>query len=192
MEACLRERLPEATWQHRLRREAGRASIEFGPGDIDRLARLGIEADRLGPRLVACLWDEESPLEVGGYLVVDNLSMGRPSMGGIRMRPDLTPAAVFNLARGMTLKNAAADLPHGGGASRHDAARPTGAVENGLDSAVSKPVEMGGNQIDQLGAAAGGVVIALEQILLELPRLHALPQFVGLPPPAPPCPPPTK
>ena len=223
IEAFLRERLPEATWQHRLRREAGRASIEFGPGDIDRLARLGIEADPLGPRLVACLWDEESPLEVGGYLVVDNLSMGRPSMGGIRMRPDLTPAAVFNLARGMTLKNAAADLPYGGGKSGIVAARElspedhtevvrrfarliypyrdiylpgpdvgtddadmrTVAVENGLDSAVSKPVEMGGNQIDQLGAAAGGVVIALEQLLLELPRLQTLPQLAGQRFPAP-------
>jgi glutamate dehydrogenase (NAD(P)+) len=217
METFLREHLPERTWQNRLRREGGRASIEFGPADIDRLARLGIEADRLGPRLVACLWDEESPREVGGYLVVDNLSMGRPSMGGIRMRPDLTPAAVFNLARGMTLKNAAADLPYGGGKSGIIAARDlspqdhtevvrrfarlifpyrdiylpgpdvgtddndmrTVAVENGLDSAVSKPAEMGGNQIDQLGAAAGGVVIALEQLLLELPRLQALPQFAS-------------
>src|SRR3989304_4033375 len=147
MEAFLREHLPEHTWQDRLRQEEGRASLEFGPGDIERLPRLrreherpgprpgggwgggggasrhlgpadierraplGIEADRLGPRLVACLWDEETPLEVGGYLVVDNLSMGRPSMGGIRMRPDLTPAAAFKLARAMTLKKTPAPLP---------------------------------------------------------------------------------
>jgi glutamate dehydrogenase (NAD(P)+) len=217
MEGFLRERLPERTWQNRLRREGGRASMEFGLNDIDRLARLGIDADRLGPRLVACLWDEESALEVGGYLVVDNLSMGRPSMGGIRMLPDLTPATIFNLARGMTLKNSAADLPFGGGKAGIVAARDlsleehtevvrrfarliypyrgiylpgpdvgtddadmkTVAVENGLDSAVSKPAEMGGNRIDQLGAAAGGVVIALEQLLVELPRLRALPQFAG-------------
>lgn len=223
MEAFLREHLPEHTWQDRLRQEEGRASLEFGPGDIERLARLGIEADRLGPRLVACLWDEETPLEVGGYLVVDNLSMGRPSMGGIRMLPDLTPAAVFNLARGMTLKNSAADLPYGGGKSGIVAARDLTpaehaevvrrfarlifpyreiylpgpdvgtddadmrivAIENGLDSAVSKPVEMGGNQIDHLGAAAGGVVIAIEQLLLELPRLRSLPQFAGIRLPAP-------
>jgi len=31
------------------------------------------------------------------------------------------------------------------------------AIENGLDLALSKPVDMGGNRIDQLGAAAGGV-----------------------------------
>jgi glutamate dehydrogenase (NAD(P)+) len=218
MEAFLRERLPEPAWQDRLRRDQGRAYLEFGPGDIDRLARLGIEEDRLGPRLVACLWDEEAPLEVGGYLVVDNLSMGRPSMGGIRMRPDLTPAAVFNLARGMTLKNSAADLPYGGGKSgivaprdlsagdhaevvrrfarllypyrelylpgpdvgTDDADMRIVAIENGLDSAVSKPVDLGGNQIDQLGAAAGGVVIALQELLVELPRLQGLPQFAGL------------
>jgi glutamate dehydrogenase (NAD(P)+) len=138
-------------------------------------------------------------------------------MGGIRMLPDLTPATIFNLARGMTLKNSAADLPYGGGkagilAARdlspeqhtevvrrfarlifpyrdlylpgpdvgtNDADMKTVAVENGLDSAVSKPAEMGGNRIDQLGAAAGGVVIALEQLLVELPRLQALPQFAG-------------
>ncbi|MBT8490559.1 MAG: glutamate dehydrogenase, partial [Deltaproteobacteria bacterium] len=76
---------------------------------------MGINCDRLGPRLVACVWDETSRLEVGGYLVVDNLAMGSPSMGGIRMQPDITPADIHNLARGMTLKNVAADLPYGGG-----------------------------------------------------------------------------
>ncbi|MBM2843428.1 MAG: gdhA2, partial [Anaerolineales bacterium] len=114
MEAFLRDHLPERTWKRRLRREGSLASIEFGPLDIERLLRLGITVDALGPFLVACLWDEESPLEIGGFLVVDNLAMGRPSMGGIRMLPDLTPAAIHNLARGMTLKNAAAQLPFGG------------------------------------------------------------------------------
>ena len=89
--------------------------MEFRATDVERLHWLGIEADRLGPRLVVCMWDEESDLEVGGYLVVDNLAMGQPAMGGIRMLPEVTPAAIFNLARGMTLKNAAADLPYGGG-----------------------------------------------------------------------------
>ncbi|MEW6566734.1 MAG: Glu/Leu/Phe/Val dehydrogenase dimerization domain-containing protein [Chloroflexota bacterium] len=218
MERFLREALPERTWRNRLVRQDAQAFMEFGPLDVDRLARLGIEVDRLGPRLVACMWDEETPLEVGGYLVVDNLAMGRPSMGGIRMLPDLTPAAVYNLARGMTLKNAAADLPYGGGKSgivsepglppevhdeivrrfarllsryrdiylpgpdvgTNDADMKTVAIENGLDSAVSKPADMGGNRIDQLGAAGGGVIIALDQLLQELPRLRVLPQFAGL------------
>jgi glutamate dehydrogenase/leucine dehydrogenase len=54
------------------------------------------------------------------------------------------------------------------------------AIESGLDCAVSKPVEMGGNRIDQLGAAAGGVVIALDELLKEMPRLARLPQCISL------------
>lgn len=223
MERFLREHLPERTWRNRLRRQDGRAFMEFGPLDVDRLARLGIEVDRLGPRLVVCMWDEDAPIEVGGYLVVDNLAMGRPSMGGIRMLPDLTPAAVHSLARGMTLKNAAADLPYGGGKSgivadpglppeihneivrrfarllaryrdiylpgpdvgTNDADMKTVAIENGLDSAVSKPADMGGNRIDQLGAAGGGVILALHQLLEEMPRLKTLPQFEHMTIPAP-------
>ncbi len=218
MESYLNERLPEATWQNRLVCDGSLRFMEFSSTDVDRLSRLGIEADKLGPRLVVCMWDEEPDLEVGGYLVVDNLAMGRPSMGGIRMLPDVTPAAIFNLARGMTLKNAAAALPYGGGKSgivatrsltpaqhtevirrfahlifryrdnylpgpdvgTNDADMKTVAIENGLDHALSKPVDMGGNRIDQLGAAGGGVVIALTALLEELPRLRALPQFAGL------------
>lgn len=193
--------------------------MEFRSTDVERLARLGIEADRLGPRLVIGLWDEGTDLEVGGYLVVDNLAMGRPAMGGIRMLPDVTPLAIFNLARGMTLKNAAANLPYGGGKAgivaperalspaehtevvrrfahliaryrdiylpgpdvgTNDADMKTIAIENGLDSALSKPVDMGGNRIDQLGGAAGGVVIAIDALLGEIGRLKALPQFADL------------
>jgi glutamate dehydrogenase (NAD(P)+) len=218
MESYLRERLPENTWHNRLVSDGSLRFMEFSSTDVDRLARLGIEVDKLGPRLVVCMWDEDPDLEVGGYLVVDNLSMGRPSMGGIRMLPDVTPAAIHNLARGMTLKNAAANLPYGGGktgivASRsltpaqhaqvvrrfahllyryrdtylpgpdvgtNDADMKTIAIENGLDDALSKPAEMGGNRIDQLGAAAGGVSIALEALMEEMPRLVVLPQFAGL------------
>jgi glutamate dehydrogenase/leucine dehydrogenase/predicted transcriptional regulator len=214
MEDFLRQHLPERTLSSRLVRENGMCFLDFGPTDIDRLNRLGIEADQLGPKLVACLWDEQSNLEIGGYLVVDNLAMGRPSMGGIRMAPDLTPATIFNLARGMTLKNAAAHLPYGGGKAgilcgevtpenhteivrrfshliyryrdiylpgpdvgTNDADMKTIAIENGLDSALSKPVDMGGNRIDQLGAAGGGLIIALDALIKELPRLKSLPQF---------------
>ena len=218
MEGFLRERLPERTWQNRLIQQDGLAFMEFGPLDVDRLARLGIQVDSLGPRLVVCMWDAESELEIGGYLVVDNLAMGQPAMGGIRMLPDITPAAVHNLARGMTLKNAAADLPYGGGKSgivaernlspekhtqvvrnfarllhryhpiylpgpdvgTNDADMKTVAIMNGLDNALSKPIDMGGNRIDQLGAAAGGVIIALESLMEEMPRLTALPQFSNL------------
>ena len=219
MESFLRAALPERTWRNRLKRVGGLRFMEFRATDVERLRRLGVEPDRLGPRLVVCMWDEESDLEVGGYLVVDNLAMGRPSMGGIRMLPDVTPSVIFNLARGMTLKNAAADLPYGGGKAgivapegkitpevhteivrrfahliRHyrdiylpgpdvgtnDADMKTIAIENGIDSALSKPVDMGGNRIDELGAAAGGVVIGIEALLNEIPRLKKLPQFANM------------
>ena len=110
MDDYLRENLPEATLKNRLKKDNGKCYLEFTNVDEHLLSRLGIVSDRLGPQLVACMWDESSQLEIGGYLVVDNLSMGRPSMGGIRMLPDITPADIHNLARGMTLKNAAANL----------------------------------------------------------------------------------
>ena len=219
MRVFLQQNLPDRTWRNRLQSSGSMRFMEFRATDIERLARIGIEADRLGPRLVVCMWDEDSPLPIGGYLVVDNLAMGQPSMGGIRMLPDITPATVFNLARGMTLKNAAAYLPYGGGKAgivapvesvsiadhkeivrgfarllynyrdiylpgpdvgTNDTDMKTVAIENGLDCALSKPVDMGGNRIDQLGGAAGGVVIAIDAILTEMGRLKVLPQFANL------------
>ncbi|MBL8487103.1 MAG: Glu/Leu/Phe/Val dehydrogenase [Rhodocyclaceae bacterium] len=51
-----------------------------------------------------------------GVLVVDNVAAG-PSIGGLRMAPDVTTEECIRLARAMTLKNAAAGLAHGGGKS---------------------------------------------------------------------------
>src|SRR3990172_9611976 len=103
--------LPTKTLLSRLIREDGFAFIEFGPLDVERLAALGIQVDNLGPTLVVCAWDETSDLEIGGYLVVDNMAMGRPSMGGIRMLPDFSPGTIHNLAGGMIWKTAAAVPP---------------------------------------------------------------------------------
>lgn len=218
MHAYLSDCLPDHAWKTRLIEDGPHRYMEFGPLDVDRLQRLGIRVDRLGPRLVACMWNEESPLEIGGYLVVDNLAMGAPSMGGTRMLPDITPDIIHNLARGMTLKNAAADLPFGGGKSgivsspgltdqdrreviksfgrllsrytdiyipgpdvgTNDADMKTFAVENGLNNVVSKPADMGGNRIDELGGAANGVVVATKALLAHLPKLKTLPQFRDL------------
>ena len=66
----------------------------------------------------------------------------------------------------------------------NDADMKTIAIENGLDTVVSKPVDMGGSRVDQLGAAAGGMVIALQALLVEMPRLKTLPQFANLRNPA--------
>ncbi|MDZ7666137.1 MAG: Glu/Leu/Phe/Val dehydrogenase dimerization domain-containing protein [Desulfotignum sp.] len=223
MKALLEKALPETARQNRLIADGSFRYMEFGPLDVDRLQRLGIRVDRLGPRLLACMWDEESPLEIGGFLVVDNLAMGQPSMGGTRMLPDITPDIVHNLARGMTLKNAAAALPFGGGKSgivcsenlspadrqavitgfgrllkryhkiyipgpdvgTNDADMKIFAIENGLNNVVSKPADMGGNRIDELGGAANGVVVAFKTLVDHLPRLQTLPQFRNLTLPGP-------
>jgi glutamate dehydrogenase (NAD(P)+) len=223
MHAYLHDHVPETILRQRVRRKEGRCHLVLGYRDEHLLARMGIVCDALGPKLVVLMWDETSPFPIGGYLVVDNLAMGAPSMGGVRMLPELTPADIHNLARGMTLKNAAANLPFGGGKAgilaspggspevhrevvrgfarlirryrdlyipgpdvgSNDADMQTIAIENGLDSAVSKPAAMGGNRIDELGAAGGGVVIALERLLEIMPRLTVLPQFGQLKKPAP-------
>jgi glutamate dehydrogenase/leucine dehydrogenase len=69
-------------------------------------------ADDLGPAKVILVRDPRVPLEA--MVVVDNTACG-PAIGGIRMAPDVTLEEVVRLARAMTLKNAAASLPHGGG-----------------------------------------------------------------------------
>lgn len=68
--------------------------------------------DDLGPCKVLHVYDPLTGLR--GIIVVDNVARG-PSIGGIRMAPDVTTEEVFRLARAMTMKNAAAGLAHGGG-----------------------------------------------------------------------------
>jgi glutamate dehydrogenase (NAD(P)+) len=71
-------------------------------------------SDELGPARVIAVYKPK--LNLRGLLVVDNVA-GGPAVGGCRMAPDVTFAECFRLARAMTLKNAAAGLPHGGGKS---------------------------------------------------------------------------
>jgi glutamate dehydrogenase (NAD(P)+) len=67
--------------------------------------------DDLGPAMVAFL---RPCAGVEAFVVIDNVALG-PAIGGVRMRPDVTPGEVARLARAMTVKNALAGLPHGGG-----------------------------------------------------------------------------
>ena len=71
-------------------------------------------ADDLGPAKVIHV--QEPTLELKAVLFVDNVACG-PSIGGLRMAPDVSVEECFRLARAMTMKNAAAGLPHGGGKS---------------------------------------------------------------------------
>ncbi len=80
----------------------------------ERMRDLFDFADELGPTKIIHVYEPSAGLR--GVLVVDNVSRG-PSIGGLRMVPDVTCEECIRLARAMTLKNAAADLPHGGGKS---------------------------------------------------------------------------
>jgi glutamate dehydrogenase (NAD(P)+) len=69
-------------------------------------------SDEIGPSKIIHIYEPNVGLK--GILVIDNIAMG-PSIGGLRIAPDVSVSECFRLARAMTLKNAAAGLPHGGG-----------------------------------------------------------------------------
>jgi glutamate dehydrogenase (NAD(P)+) len=71
-------------------------------------------ADALGPEKIVHLHLPAAGLKA--IVVIDNTWCG-PAIGGVRMASDVTLTECFRLARAMTLKNAAAGLPHGGGKS---------------------------------------------------------------------------
>ncbi|HYV36236.1 MAG TPA: Glu/Leu/Phe/Val dehydrogenase [Gemmataceae bacterium] len=70
--------------------------------------------DDLGPEKIVHIHDPASGLRA--IVVIDNTACG-PAIGGARMVADVSLDEVRRLARAMTLKNAAAGLPHGGGKS---------------------------------------------------------------------------
>jgi glutamate dehydrogenase (NAD(P)+) len=70
--------------------------------------------DDLGPKTILHFYQPTIGLKA--ISVVDNVAAG-PAIGGVRMATDVSLEECFRLARGMTLKNAAAGLPHGGGKS---------------------------------------------------------------------------
>lgn len=70
--------------------------------------------DELGPVKILHIFLREPALKA--VVVVDNTACG-PAIGGVRMATDVSVEEAVRLARAMTLKNAAAGLPHGGGKS---------------------------------------------------------------------------
>ena len=150
--------------------------------------------DELGPEKIIEIYDPRSGLKA--VAVVDNTAVG-PSIGGIRMAPDVTVEECVRLARAMTLKNAAAGLAHGGGKSVviGDPGMPTDDrerllrsfaiaiedigdyipgpdmgtnevvmawIKNEIGRAVGLPREIGGIPLDEIGATAFGLTVALE------------------------------
>jgi glutamate dehydrogenase/leucine dehydrogenase len=71
-------------------------------------------ADSLGPSCTVYIHNPAVGLKA--IVVVDNTACGA-AIGGVRMAPDVSVEECFRLARAMTLKNAAAGLPHGGAKS---------------------------------------------------------------------------
>jgi glutamate dehydrogenase (NAD(P)+) len=71
-------------------------------------------ADDLGPIKIVHIYDPKFGLKA--VVAIDNVARG-PSIGGIRMAPDVSAEEAYRLARAMTMKNSAANLPHGGGKS---------------------------------------------------------------------------
>jgi glutamate dehydrogenase (NAD(P)+) len=73
-----------------------------------------LTVDDLGPGKVVQV--NVPAIGLKAAVVIDNVARG-PAVGGLRMAPDVSLSECARLARAMTLKNSAADLPHGGGKS---------------------------------------------------------------------------
>jgi len=78
---------------------------------MNQLFQIG---DDLGPEKVISIYHPKPGLRA--IVVVDSVAAG-PAIGGCRMAPDVTLEECLRLARAMTMKNAAAGLPHGGAKS---------------------------------------------------------------------------
>lgn len=125
--------------------------------------------DHLGPAKVVHLHQAAAGLRA--VVAIDNTALG-PAIGGVRMAPDVSTREAMRLARAMTLKNAMARLPHGGGKSVifGDPLMPLPAKERllrafaqairELESYIPGP-DMGTNETcmawvrDEIGRAAG-------------------------------------
>jgi glutamate dehydrogenase (NAD(P)+) len=75
---------------------------------------LAVTVDELGP--AKQIQVHEPGLGLRAAVIIDNVARG-PALGGLRMASDVSLRECARLARAMTLKNSAADLPHGGGKS---------------------------------------------------------------------------
>jgi glutamate dehydrogenase (NAD(P)+) len=81
---------------------------------LDAAAVVGNDVDPFGPLKI--LQFENARLGAEAIYVCHNVSRG-PAIGGLRFAPDVTAREVYELARAMTFKNAAALIPHGGAKS---------------------------------------------------------------------------
>jgi len=131
--------------------------------------------DEFGPKSV--IYIHEPKVGLRAILVVDNVAAG-PSIGGLRMAPDVSLEECARLARAMTYKNAAAGLPHGGGKSVifADPAMEEGAKEE-LIRAFAHAIEPVTDYI--VGPDMGTNETAMAWILDEIGRSVGLPRELG-------------
>lgn len=130
-------------------------------------------ADDLGPAKILQIYDPASGLRAS--VVVDNVAAG-PSIGGVRMAPDVSIEECFHLARAMTLKNAAAGLPHGGGKAVI-AADPRGQHKESLIRAFALAIKDIQDYIP--GPDMGTDETAMAWIKDEIGRSVGLPPEIG-------------
>lgn len=132
-------------------------------------------ADELGPARIIHVHEPGAGLR--GTLVVDNVATG-PSIGGLRMAADVSTEECARLARAMTLKNAAAGLPHGGGKSvlYGDPAMP-GAEKERLVRAMA--CALGDCQDYIFGPDMGTNETCMAWVKSEIGRAVGLPRELG-------------
>lgn len=132
-------------------------------------------ADDLGPEKLIEITDPRVGLRA--VLVVDNTAAG-PAIGGCRMAPDVTVAECFRLARAMTLKNAMAGLPHGGGKSVIFAdPKIAGAQKEALMRAFARAIAEVTSYI--VGPDMGTDETAMAWVRDEIGRSAGLPKELG-------------
>ena len=131
--------------------------------------------DELGPKSVLHLY--QPTLGMKAIVVVDNVACG-PAIGGTRMAPDVTYEECFRLARAMTLKNAAAGLPHGGAKSVivGDPTMDPGTKEQWI-RAFARGIEGVTDYIP--GPDMGTDEVAMAYIKDEIGRCAGLPREIG-------------
>jgi glutamate dehydrogenase (NAD(P)+) len=129
--------------------------------------------DDLGPAMVAFL---RPCAGVDAVVVVDNVASG-PAIGGVRMRPDITAGEVARLARAMTVKNALAGLPHGGGKAGIAASGLAPADHQRVLRAFARAIEQLTDYIP--GPDMGTSETSMAYIHDEIGRAVGLPSVLG-------------
>ena len=132
-------------------------------------------ADELGPLKLVHIHIPSVGLKA--VVAIDNIACG-PAVGGVRMAPNVSAEEAFRLGRAMTLKNAAARLPHGGGKSviYGDPRMPIESKERLIRAFAAAIADL----VDYIpGPDMGTDELAMGWIEDEIGRAVGLPQEIG-------------